>query len=74
MKNKTILFVCVLIILSIGLQCNISVCAQIENNEAIVEEEFGLLDEDITDADGEVIEGTSISSGAYEPEQEYLSN
>lgn len=77
MKNKTILFVCVLIVLSINLQCNISVCAQIENNEAIVEEgKIDLLGEDITDTDTDdkVIEGTSISSEVDEQEQEYLSN
>lgn len=63
MKNKTILFVCVFIALSISLQCNISVCAQIEENN-----------ENITNADDEVIEGTSISSDVDDQEQEYLSN
>ncbi|OGI06651.1 MAG: hypothetical protein A3I68_06385 [Candidatus Melainabacteria bacterium RIFCSPLOWO2_02_FULL_35_15] len=64
-----------LIALSISLQCNISVCAQIEeNNKVIVVEEENSDNSDNADADAEVIEGTSISSRADDQQEEYLSN
>ncbi len=73
MKNKINLFVCILIVLLINLQCNISVYAQTENNEATIEEEqnsgIDSPNKSITGDSPEFIEGTTISSGASDRDE-----
>ena len=67
MKSKTNLFVCVLIALSINLQCNISAYAAEENDITATEEQSldTTLNTEVTEdkeaANAEIIDGADLS-------------